>query len=337
MIELLIGDCHFGTHTNKTLWLNTQIEFFEKQVYPLIDKVDRIVFLGDLFDIRYSTNTQVGIEVKTIIRRMIAYNKPVIIVAGNHDYYSPLKNLDYYNVYDLVFGSEFERCYNNLFIVKDKPLYIDDSLFLPWYYTEEEDLWKSVCDTYKGYVKTIYCHSDLSQWGNERLESIGYPQVYSGHIHYPWSNKELKLNNIGAIMSFNFSDANSDRYIYIVENSIFVEKIKNITTPKFKRYLNEQIFNITTEDTKNNYIELYISNDNINKARYIERIAFIKCNYEYFDINIRCIANIDEYEQLTPVKFDTNIDTYIEENIPDHLKDKFELVKQKIKNDTTCI
>ena len=130
MKELLIGDCHFGTHTNKTLWLNTQIEFFEKQIYPLIDKVDRIVFLGDLFDIRYSTNTQVGIEVKNIIRYMLSYNKPIIIVAGNHDYYSPIESLHQYNTYDLVFGKEFEDAYPNLYIVKEKLLLIDSSLFV---------------------------------------------------------------------------------------------------------------------------------------------------------------------------------------------------------------
>ena len=75
MKELLIGDCHFGTHTNKTLWLNTQIEFFENQVYPLIDKVDRIVFLGDLFDIRYSTNTQVGNAKNAIVINILVYLK----------------------------------------------------------------------------------------------------------------------------------------------------------------------------------------------------------------------------------------------------------------------
>lgn len=333
MKELLIGDCHFGTHTNKTLWLNTQIELFENQIYPEIPNVDRIVFLGDIFDIRYSTNTQVGIEVKNIIRKILSFNKIVIILAGNHDYYSPLKNLDYYNTYDLLFGPEFEKSYINLYIVKDKPLLLGDTLFVPWYWTEEEDLWEKTCEKFKGKVKILYCHSDLSTWGHEKLAPIGYPKVYSGHIHYPWFNKELRLENIGAVMAYNFSDVNSLRHIWILEDGKCIKKIVNKTTPRFRRFLNEQIFNITEEDTKNNYIELCISKDKIDSARYKEQIEYLKSNFEYFDMKTKSIDNISEYEELVPAKFDTNIDTYIEENMPSHLKGKFEIVKQKIKND----
>ena len=331
--ELLIGDCHFGTHTNKTLWLNTQIEFFEKQIYPLIDKVDRIVFLGDLFDIRYSTNTQVGIEVKNIIRYMLSYNKPIIIVAGNHDYYSPLESLHQYNTYDLVFGKEFEDAYPNLHIVKEKPLLIDSSLFVPWYYTEEDELWKTACKLYRGKVSVLYCHSDLAAWDINKVEPMGYPKVYSGHIHYPYRNPELRLENIGAVMAYNFSDVNSVRHLWILEDGKCIDKIENTTTPRFKRFLNEQIFSITEKDTKNNYIELCISSDKIDSARYKEQTEYLKSNLEYFDMKVKKIDNISEYDQLVPAKFDTNIDTYIEDNMPSHLKDKFEIVKQKVKND----
>ena len=65
--------------------------------------------------------------------------------AGNHDYYSPIESLHKYNTYDLVFGKEFEDAYPNLYIVKEKPLLIDSSLFVPWYYTEEDELWKTAC------------------------------------------------------------------------------------------------------------------------------------------------------------------------------------------------
>ena len=50
-------------------------------------------------------------------------------------------------------------------------------------------------------------------------------------------------------------------------------------------------------------------------------------------MKVKKIDNISEYDQLVPAKFDTNIDTYIEDNMPSHLKDKFEIVKQKVKND----
>lgn len=335
MTELVIGDCHFGTHTNKTMWLNAQIDFFEKQIYNIIEthKLDRIVFLGDIFDIRYSTNTHVGIEVKKIFRKLLSYNLQIIIVAGNHDYYSPLKELDEYNTYDLLFGPEFENAFPNLIILKNKPLLIDTYLFLPWYYTEEEDLWDDACEQYKGKVKIIYCHSDLAQWGHEKLGPMGYPKVYSGHIHYPWENPELRLVNLGACMSYTFNDVNSTRHVFIITDGVVTEKIENTITPRFKRFYNEQLFTITQEDVTNCYIELCIARSKINTARYVEQVRYLKSSLEYFDMKSKAIDDDTELDHLTPVSFNTNIDTYIEDNIPEHLKTKYELVKEKLKTE----
>lgn len=333
MKEILIGDCHFGTHTNKTLWLKSQIDFFNNQVIPYIESVenlDRVVFLGDLFDIRYSTNTQVGIEVKNIIRKILKLTN-VIMIAGNHDYYSPLKELDYYNVYDLVFGDEFLDVHKNLKIVSKEPYLDNRTLFLPWYYTEEKELWDDVCKKYNGYVDIIYCHSDLCQWGHEKLSSIGYPKVFSGHIHYPWSNKDLHLENIGACMSYDFNDVNGNRHIWLLENGIPIYKLRNDTTPKFKRFYNEQIFKVEQSDVTNSFVELCVAQSKINTARYIEQINFLKSNLEYFDMRTKMIDDNETYEDIPSVSFNTNINTYIEDNIPDHLRNKFEIIKDKLK------
>ena len=69
MRELVIGDVHFGIKTNSVTWLETQLEFFNKQVIPAIKEkhINRVIFLGDIFDIRYAVNQQVGIEVKSLI------------------------------------------------------------------------------------------------------------------------------------------------------------------------------------------------------------------------------------------------------------------------------
>ena len=60
MRELLIGDLHFGVKNNSIAWLNLQTKFFEEQIFKILDEenLDRIVFLGDLTDIRYSINLQ---------------------------------------------------------------------------------------------------------------------------------------------------------------------------------------------------------------------------------------------------------------------------------------
>ena len=106
MRQLLIGDCHFGVYSNSVNWLEKQLQFFNTQVREVLDtnSIDRVVFLGDLFDIRYSVNQQVGIEVKNLIRDLLTQysNIDFYFIAGNHDFYSPLEEFHNYNVYNIV-------------------------------------------------------------------------------------------------------------------------------------------------------------------------------------------------------------------------------------------
>ena len=87
MRQLLIGDCHFGVYSNSVNWLEKQLQFFNTQVREVLDtkSIDRVVFLGDLFDIRYSVNQQVGIEVKNLIRDLLTQysNIEFYFIAGN--------------------------------------------------------------------------------------------------------------------------------------------------------------------------------------------------------------------------------------------------------------
>ena len=57
--------------------MQKQLQFIRTQVEPLIDQHERVIILGDLFDIRYSVNTQVGCEVKNVIRELLKKHKNV--------------------------------------------------------------------------------------------------------------------------------------------------------------------------------------------------------------------------------------------------------------------
>lgn len=333
MRDLVIGDVHFGIKVNNITWLEQQKEMFYKVVFPLIKNHDRVIILGDLFDIRYSVNTQVGIEVKNLIRQLLkeAEGIEVWIIAGNHDFYSPSQDFEQYNAYELVFGNEFLEYWKNLHIVTQLAVCKDNTLFLPWYYTEIPEMFETATKEYRGQYNCIYCHADLEHWSDSQASLAG-STVISGHIHYPWADTNRKLYNIGASCAFTFNDVNSSRYIYTVTNGNIIAKYENNVTPQFKRFYNERILTILPEDTRNCYVQLYINDTNFQKAKYIEKIAEIKKSYPSMSPIKVFITNEDDplAEMTSGLSFTTNIFDYISNNMPEHLTKKFNILTEKI-------
>ena len=336
MRNLVIGDMHFGIKTNNTAWMESQLKLIEKQVIKeaIDNDVDNVIFLGDLFDIRYAINQVIGINVQRLVRKMSValYNKRIVFIAGNHDYYSPIESLSEYNAYDLVFPPEFLDVYSNITIVNKDPYYIEDELFVPWYLTEDKDKLASYINNSSIKFNTIYCHDDLLEWTDEFLSKIGNPTVYAGHIHYLQIDKKRKLYNLGSALPLTFADSNSDRYLYIIEDGEIKKQIPNITTPKFKRFYNEDIFTISEIDLDNAFVQLCISDTNVNKAQYIEQVKYLKNTYTDANLKINIITNVDTLTNVNNTTISTNIDDYISDNIPTHLRQKYDLVKEKIIN-----
>jgi len=338
MRKLVIGDLHFGIKSNSVTWLESQLDFFDKQIFDTIENknIDKIVFLGDVHDIRYSINQQIGIELRNLFRRMLDKysDKEFIIVAGNHDYYTPLEEFSYYNFYELVFGDEFRKCHPNLRIINNEPWIDEDgSLYLPWYWTENTDHFDEILYNYdfSRDVTAVYCHADLTCWPGARIGSLRGCPVYSGHIHYIVDDPIGNLHNLGAALALTYNDVNQSRYIYIIENNEIVEKIENNTTPKFKRIFNDDIFEKDDSFFKNSQIEICISNKLYNKAKYIEQLKHLKLTYVDSNIRIHVIDDDTDITTLSVAGFNTNIESYIEDNIPEHLDDKFTLIKNKMK------
>lgn len=339
MRDLVIGDVHFGIKSNSVVWLESQLNLFKKQIFKIIDseKFDRIVFLGDVFDIRYSINQQVGIEVKNMIRELcekFQYPQQIIFVAGNHDYYSPLEEFDKYNAYELVFGPEFKKCYPNIkFVNKDPYLGDDGTLFLPWYWTENPDHFDDLLYRYKfgNEVKAIYCHADLTIWPGGRITSLKGIPIYSGHIHYIYEDPDNNLYNVGAVLPLTFGDANQDRYLYIIEDYKIIKKIKNEVTPTFTRIYDDDIFTVDSTYFDNSYMQICISSSNFNKANYIDQLKYLKTTYVDSNISIHVVEDINKLSYTFVAEgFNTNINQYIENNVPEHLNDKYKYIKAKL-------
>lgn len=335
-MQLIIGDIHFGRYTNNITWLENQLRFFREQIFQIIrtKNLSSVVFLGDLFEIRYSINQQVGIEVKKVIKELATIKKdlPIYFVAGNHDYYSPLEEFVDYNAYDLIFGEEFTNTYKNIHFI-NKTYFIDnDRAYLPWYTFENIDTLNSILTRYPQ-IKVIYTHTDLNNISTDINPIIKDKIIYSGHIHYLFNTKNQKWHNTGAACALDFGDSNSKRYIYLIDDNYdIVEYIENVTTPKFKRFYNEDIFTLTEDDLKNSKIEIYISKDNLDKVEYKEKQKEIKEKFIEYNIKFKSMdREVDENNHFD-IDINPNIHSFIEDNIPSHLMNKYKLIKEKLTN-----
>lgn len=344
MKNLVIGDLHFGTKTNNIQWIEYHINYFNKQIINEIktNYYDRIIFLGDLIDIRHAINQHVGCELKKCIRNLSKEykksnpNGKIIFIAGNHDYYSPLKDFIQYNSYELIFGEEFSIVNDNIIFVNIKPFYDKEnlSLYIPWFYTEDIYVLKDTIIEYtsNNHIETIYCHADLITWDETITALLNNINVYSGHIHHYWDGGNL--HNLCAALPLNFSDVNEKRYLHVIDDGIISKRIENTTTPLFKRIYNEEIFKeLECSFFENAFVQLLINKQNINKASYIERIKEIKKEYgEYYSISVKLYDNINEIEKIEFAPIQTNINEFIKTNVPTHLNDKYNVIKEQIEN-----
>lgn len=342
MRELIIGDVHFGVRANSTRWLDIHKQLFEKFIFNIVKKnlnnLDRIVFLGDLTDIRYAINQQIGIELKDLIRQLCElFNKDIIFVAGNHDFYSPIEESNKYNSYELLFGKEFTIVHPNVHFITTEPYLSDDgSLFLPWYWTENPEHFDDILYRYdiKRDVNVIYCHADLTVWPGPRIASIHGKPIYSGHIHWVVNDNMFNLHNVGAVMPLTFNDVNQDRFVYILEDYNIVHQIPNDVSPKFKSVKNEEIFSdneYLDELFENSFVMLMINSTNINQARYVERIKELRNLYPESYIRIHIIEDTqDQQQDVTTQDINMDIFKYIDSNIPEQLSDKYNIVKEKV-------
>lgn len=316
-VIFLLTDTHFGKKQNSITWLNSQISFLEEQFIPSVIKCAKnnkvkIIHMGDVFDSRSTISTMVATKIISVFKNMCDIpNVDIHIIAGNHDFYSP--NSDDIDTLTLLLKGTGVHLH-----VKD--IYLDnDRLYVPWYKWGSNDVQFFIDNKHVNY---IFTHADIV------TEKIPYNikdiKLFSGHLHIPYIKRNIY--NIGSCYALDFGDSNHDRGYYVVEGDK-VKFIPNEYSIRFWRLYNEDLFDDDKLNTisKQDYIELYISQDKMNSDKYVSVINSITNKFKNTWIIPQ--ANVGLGHELE--KFEGyNIEEIMEHLIPKELKEKYNLIKQ---------
>lgn len=315
MNKILITDTHYGIKQNSSIWLNSQIDFIYNELIPYIKTIGEcaVYHLGDVFDSRSSINPMVANKVRQTFIDLSKHCKGgVYIIAGNHDYYSPIENEQNINSVDLIL-SNIDGVY---LITKESKLITPTDLLMPWFEFYKYDTLKEKIKQHN--PKNIFCHTDLLQLDNKYKNLLKNVNIYSGHIHYPFFKNNFY--NLGSTYALTFADCNSERGFYELDdnNHLQFHPAKNII--KFYRFYNDDIFSIDYKSIANDYVELYINKSNLLNEEYSNRIAMISKTIH----NITVIPIDENIACDTAIEFESyNIIDICKKNIPEKLYKKF--------------
>ena len=257
-IYYIITDTHFGSHQNSKSWLDDNLGFFYQQFIPQIKKHKsknptqqfHLIHCGDVFDVRYSINLEIGTRVKQLFKDLLEPGlfDQITIIGGNHDYYQNYTN-DNCSI-DLILGELAESLeYKNKIKLITQTIEIDEEnnfIFIPWIPDDPAgNTMEYTINILKDYLEkpskniNIFCHLDIfGQFDVNHnhiepilniiqkysgLDSIDQINIFSGHIHGPFKTfkpsdskkyffDKVNLINLGSTIYLNFSDTDDHHY-----------------------------------------------------------------------------------------------------------------------------
>lgn len=316
MKKILITDTHFGNKNNSSTWLKSQMRFMYDTLLSYIKTLKKedsveLYHLGDLFDSRSTINTYIASSVIDLFKELSKHVN-ITIICGNHDFYSP--DSDSINSISILL-----KDIDNITIVDKDILIKGCDMFIPWYkWIDKKEIRENLK---RNNIKNVFCHTDIVYMDDEYKDLLKDVYIYSGHIHTPFF-KDNRFN-IGSTFANTFSDANSRRGCYVLDDSNKLSFIENDRSIRFWRIYNEELLQTTDKINNGDYIELYIKDALLRKTEYSNIIEQLKNKTKHCYIN--AISDIQTNYNIDFEKFD--IDSICEKIIPDYLLQKFSQIK----------
>lgn len=266
-------------------------------------------------DSRSSINPYILNRVQGILSEFSSECSHVYILGGNHDYYSPVEKA--YNITSL----DLLSLPANVQIVAQDSLRVGDVEFVPYFKFHNRESLQEIIDSNPN---IIYTHTDLGHLYPDIVNIVNsYPgTIYSGHIHTPNFTNPKRLI-LGSCFALTYADANQDRYYYTIEDDDPKTLIR-YGMADIRRFW--RIYESTLENdfviNEDDFVEVYVTMDAFKTNR--DRIAEYKTMY---NANVIIIPTNQVTDTVNIQSFD-DLDQVIEQYIPDHLRKKFNTIRE---------
>lgn len=346
--QIILGDCHFGKGKFSQSLFETQMDFFEKQLFPFMkeNNIDTIIQLGDFFDNRKNVDIYFFNQlVNRFFNKLKSENIKMIEILGNHDIY-------FKNTRDINMMVMLESMFpDNLRVISDREYaYINDkkSFFVPWI-LDNESLKASEL---KG-VEYLFGHFEIKNFQMTKghfdehsvltqdfFKKSKIKRVFSGHYHLV--DHKANISYVGTPFALDWGDFDDLKYFYVIDTEN--DTLDRVYNTESKRYVKikynsdcaegcielhglnpvREFYNsvdeIDTQALKRHYLKAYINKKD--DTKYHEEVMFLLREKG-------CEFTVTDNQEISTL---IGTDYVAEEHIEDHSSTK-EIILKTIKSE----
>jgi DNA repair exonuclease SbcCD nuclease subunit len=222
---LFVGDTHAGVRNDSLDFMEYQLSVFEKEIIPyaIAHEIKRIVFFGDFFDKRKSTNTLTLHHFRTrVVEPLQKLGINLIFIIGNHDIYLR-DSIEISTVYEF-----FANRYKGVYVITEPmrsrvgKAVID---FIPWVCKSNSDeilqfISKSTSDVAIGHFELTGFkfdkHGIVCEGGMSPKVLKNYKRVFSGHFH--GESEQGNIKYLGTPYQLTTSDIDDPKGFYVFDD-----------------------------------------------------------------------------------------------------------------------
>lgn len=273
---LFIGDLHAGVKDGNQLMMDFQLNYLENEVIPYCTehKIKTIVQMGDTFDVRKHTQTNVLKQWKEkFFDVLVTKGIRFITLCGNHD--TVYKNTLFPNALDTNLGT-----YTNIEIItKPTELTIGGTptLFVPWICRDNEEecmnaIMNSVAKNCVGHfeIKGAMMESSVCTEGLPISTFSNFDLCMSGHFHIAGQYDNVKY--LGTPYEMSWADFGVTKGFWVMHSELNkLEFVPNENTMYHKITYNE-------DNSMDEFIE-----ENALKDKYVKVVIEKRENFSKYE------------------------------------------------------